>query len=69
MPTNASGGGNCYIFKSQISLQPKLNLQISFPRQKLFSPGKTNNQFPRPGKSDLKFPFLPKGFGRNNTMC
>ena len=44
------------------------NLQILFPSQKLSSPGKKYNQFP-PGKSDPKFPFLPKVLGRNDTMC
>ena len=53
--------------KKHVWLPPKLNLQILFPSQKLSSPGKKNNQFP-PGKSDTKFPFLPKDLGRNDTM-
>ena len=35
MPKNVSWGENCYIFKFQICLPPKLNLPISFPSQKL----------------------------------
>ena len=52
---------------SNMSFPPKQNLQISFPSQKLSSPGKKMINFPS-GKSDPKFPFLPKGLGRNDTM-
>ena len=63
MPKNASGGGNYCIFKFQIFLPPKLNLQISFPSQKLSSPGKINNQFPPQANQIQNFHSSPKVWG------
>ena len=61
MPRNALGG---HLQISNMSLpQPKLNLQISFPNHKLYSPGKKIINSPPQANQSQNFHSSPKVWG------